>query len=278
MKITNTIILAILLGASTLSGSWMDIFSEGAKVLEQTTAASTSSKTTEPTDKITANSLSTFDMNTAFKQALSKGVEYAISTLSKENGYFKNEITKIGLPANLQKTAELIRKAGGGKYVDNLVLALNNAATQAAPKTAAIFTKSITDMSVDDVKKILSGSNHAGTDYFREKTTKDLQATIAPIIQKSMDNNDVTKYYNAFNSFYKQNAGVLKNEYVSGLANAFGYGDFIPNDKDEDINTFVTNKSIDGIMTLIQEKEKIIRDNPLGQNSEILGKVFSVFE
>lgn len=44
-------------------------------------------------------------------------------------------------------------------------------------------------MSIDDAKKILSGSSSAATDYFRTNTTHDLQAMIAPIIQKSIRDN-----------------------------------------------------------------------------------------
>lgn len=286
MKYTTTILGMALVGATTLSAGWMDTLNEGFKAVSENAQAVTSTDETKNKEEKSASnnssniltSLSSTDMNGALKEALDKGVQYAIGALGKENGYLNNENTKIALPENLQKTADLVRKAGGDKYVDDLILAINNAATEAAPQTAAIFSKSISDMSIADAKNILAGSDNAATDYFRDTTTSDLQATIAPIIQKSMDNNEVAKYYATFQEFYKENAGVLKNEYVSGAAEMLGYGGLIPSEEDEDINSFITNKSIDGIMVMIQEQEKKIRDNPMMQNSELLGKVFSFFE
>lgn len=283
-------IILSLLTVSALNAGWMDSLSQGFDMAkesgllnQETTTKDTpkleESKKTESTgiDSI-VSSLSNKDMNGALKEALSKGVSFAIESLGKENGYMNNALTKIALPENLQKTADLVRKAGGDKYVDDLILAINNAASEAAPKTAAIFSKSISDMSIEDAKKILAGDNTAATDYFRENTGKDLQATIAPIIEKSMQNNDVAKYYDTLQSFYKEHGGILKNEYVSSAASMFGYGGLIPSDEDEDINGFITNKSIDGMMLMIEEEEKKIRDNPLMQNNELLGKVFSVFK
>ncbi|WP_455755785.1 DUF4197 domain-containing protein [Sulfurimonas sp.] len=279
MKHTKIIIVTAVLSTTLLHAGWMDIVTSGLEAIQEKPVEKIEVKTEakSPTSLVKTD-LSSIDMNSALKQALSKGVDFAISSLGKENGYLNNALTKISLPEDMQKTAELVRKIGGDKYVDDLILAMNNAATEAAPKTAEIFAKSISDMSIDDAKNILSGSDNAATDYFRKTTTKDLQNTISPIIQKSMDNNDVAKYYGYFQSFYKENAGILKNDYISSAANMLGYGGVIPSDKDEDLNAFVTNKSIDGIMLMIQDKEKEIRKSPLSQNSDLIGKVFSVFK
>ncbi len=273
MKYSKIVMAGLLCSSTLLSAGWLDSINN--ILNEKTTKEKTDDTKTSTPSKV---DLSSTDMNSALKLALNEGVNYAVKTLSAKDGYFNNQLTKIGLPEDLQKTADLVRKIGGDKYVDDLVLAFNNAATEAAPKTAKILADSISDMSIDDAKKILSGSDKAATDYFRANSTKDLQKTIAPIIQKSMDNNSVAKYYDAFQSFYKENAGALKNEYVSSAADMLGYGGVIPKDGDEDLNSYVTNKSIDGLMLMIEEKEKEIRDNPLMQNSDLIKKVFSVFE
>lgn len=282
MKITKVIVSSLLISSSILHAGWMDTLKEGFNTITEDTSMDKEAKTATSEEKTTDTSLftdlSSTDMNGALKVALNKGVKYATDSLGKENGYLNNSLVKIGLPSSMEKTATLVRKMGGDQYVDDLILAMNNAASEAAPKTAVIFSKSITDMSITDAKNILSGSDGAATEYFKKTNTKDLQATIAPIIQKSMENNDVAKYYDTFQSFYKKNAGMLKNEYVSGAANALGYGALVPSDKDENINAFITNKSIDGLMLMIKEQEKKIRDNPLAQNNELIKKVFSVFE
>lgn len=285
MEYKKVTIAGLLCCATVLSAGFMDSLGDMAKekALESAKSYTGETKPVENTQISTAktskeaNNLSQTDMNAALKSALSMGVDYAVKSLGAKDGYLNNPLAKIGLPEDMQKAGELIKKVGGEKYVDDLVLALNNAATEAAPKTAKIFAKSISDMKIEDAKTILAGSDKAATDYFRKSSTKELQETIAPIIKTSMENNSVAKYYDAFQSFYKSNAGALKNEYVSGAASMLGYGGLVPSDKDTDLNGFVTNKSIDGLMSMIEEKEKGIRNNPVAQNSDLIKKVFSAF-
>jgi ribosomal protein L22 len=275
-KVKNLLMISTLVCSVTiLNASWSDSLG-GIMDKVQKVQQLPSSKTTTNSSS-TASNLSTTDMNGALKQALNVGVDYAVKSLGAKNGYLNNPLTKIGLPKDLEKTANIVRKVGGGKYVDDLILALNNAATQAAPKTAKIFTSSISKMSINDAKQILNGSDDAATNYFRTHTTKQLQQTIAPIIKKSMQNNSVAKYYKAFQSFYKSNAKILKNDKINALASSFGYGSVLPSNNDEDLDSYVTNKSIDGLMTMIAQKEKAIRSNPMMQNSKLIKKVFSAF-
>ena len=287
IKYTKIITISLLCASTLLNAGWLDSITDAITETKDTYVESINSTSSNDTKKggietlssdTSVAGLTSIDMNSALKKALNEGVGYAVKLLGEKDGYLNNPLTKIGLPKDLQKTADLLRKVGGDKYVDDLILAFNNAATEAAPKTAAIFAKSISDMSIDDAKNILSGPNNAATNYFRASSTKELQETISPIIQKSMENNSVSMYYDAFQSYYKKNAGVFKNEYISTAADMFGYGGAIPKDGDEDLNSYVTNKSINGLMVMIEEKEKEIRDNPLMQNSDLIKKVFSVFK
>ncbi len=221
--------------------------------------------------------LSNADMNSALKTALSKGVSYAVNDLGKEGGYLNNPLVKISLPKNLQTSAKMIRKLGGGKYVDDLIIAINKAAQEAAPKSANIFMQSIKDMTVSDAKGILTGDDDAATQYFRKNTTTKLSKVIEPIVKNSMAHNDVSKYYSTFMSFYKKNAGILQNKSLTSLSSKFGLDAYLPNQKDENLDSYVTHKSIDGLMTMIAQKEKEIRKNPMLQHSDILKKVFGAF-
>ncbi len=59
------------------------------------------------------------DRISAIKEALKNGTKYAISNLSKQNGFLSNPHVKIPLPSSLQKAANIVSKYGGKKYVDN---------------------------------------------------------------------------------------------------------------------------------------------------------------
>ena len=272
MKKIQTLLLSSILVATAMQAGWQD---QIGGILE--TVQKTQSPTT-PTSTASSNvNLSNNDMSGALKEALSKGVKFAVSDLGKDGGYLNNPLVKIPLPKSLQTSEKLIRKLGGGKYVDDLILSLNKAAEEAAPKTVDVFMNSIQNMTITDAKTILAGADDSATQYFRKNSSAELASVIAPIVEKSMANNDVSKYYGAFQSFYKKNAGALQNESVSALTSKFGLDAYLPSQKDEDLSGFVTNKSIDGLMSMIAQKEKGIRDNPLMRNSDLLQKVFGAF-
>ncbi len=221
--------------------------------------------------------LTNTDMNTALKEALKEGVKFATKSLGKEGGYYNNPLVKIPLPENMKKTAAIIEKFGGEKYVKDLELSMNRAAQKAAPKTAGIFMDSIKDMSIEDAKKILAGNEHSATDYFRRKTTKKLASMIKPIVQESMKENGVYKYYGLFNSYYKKYSKSSAIQTAGNLTKQFGFGDYLPSSSEENLDDYVTKKAIDGLMRMIAKKEKEIRANPLMQHSDIVKKVFSMF-
>lgn len=56
----------------------------------------------------------------------------------------------------------------------------------------------------------------------------------------------------------------------AGKAAKFGLVD----DKDADLDTYVTRKTMDGLFVMIAEQEKQIRADPIGSGSSILKKVF----
>ena len=77
------------------------------------------------------------------KDALSVGTKNAVSVVSKDNGYFGNKVIKILLPDNIQKAADLARKVGAQKQVDEFILSMNRAAEKAAPKAVDYFADAI---------------------------------------------------------------------------------------------------------------------------------------
>ncbi len=167
------------------------------------------------------------------KEALKKGVKFAASQLGKNNGYLNNSLVKIPLPENLAKAEKIVRKFGGNKVADNLINSINSAASKAAPKTVDIFMKAIDKMSLTDAKKILAGKKDAATQYFRKHTSGSLEKMISPIVDKTMKENSVAKYYDSFNGYYK-NYGqkYVQNSGVMSLAKKFGADSYLPSGND----------------------------------------------
>ena len=223
----------------------------------------------------TKNNLDNSTVSSGLKEALKTGVTYAVKQLGSQNGYLNNNSAKIPLPDNLAKAETLIRNAGGDKIADDLINSMNNAATQAAPQTAEIFMNAIDKMSLTDAQKILSGGNDSATNYFKANTTESLKKMIAPIIQKSMKDNQVASYYDTVNNIYKSSVGnITNNSGVMGMAKNFGVDSYIPGSSNESLDDFVTNKAIDGLFTMIAQKESDIRTNPVSQTTSLLKQVF----
>ena len=243
---------------------------------EQTsTQATTSEKATTNTTNTSTSNISDSTVTSGLKEALKTGVNYAVTQLGSSNGYLDNSAVKIPLPDNLAKAETLLRSLGGNQMADNLINSMNTAASKAAPKTAEVFVNAIDKMSVTDAQGILSGGNEAATNYFKANTSDSLKKLIAPIIQETMKENQVATYYDTVNNLYKSSAkGLVDNSGVMGMAKSFGVDSYIPGSSDESLDEYITTKAIDGLFTMIGQKEAAIRANPVEQTSSILKQVF----
>lgn len=189
------------------------------------------------------------------KEALSIGTNNAVLSVSKVDGYFKNEAIKILLPKNIQNIANILNKIGYQKEVDEFILSMNRAAEKAAPKAKDIFITAIKDMTIEDAIKILNGGDTAATDYFKSKTFDKLYESFKPIISKSMNEVGTTKAYKD-----------MTNKYISSIPFS-GFEQF-------DLDHYVTTKALDGLFYMIALEEKKIRTDPAARVTELLRKVF----
>lgn len=188
------------------------------------------------------------------KEALSIGTDKAVKEVSRTDGYFGNNAIKILMPEKIQKVADVLRKVGYEKPVDDFILSMNRAAEKAAPKAADYFVDSIKGMSIEDAKKILNGGNTAATDFFKSKTYDKLFSDFKPSISSSMDEVGVTRSYKE-----------MMGKYTS-----------IPFMKAEslDVDNYVTTKALDGLFHMVAQQEKKIRTDPGARVTDLLKKVF----
>jgi hypothetical protein len=188
------------------------------------------------------------------KEALSVGTENAVSNVSTIDGYLANEAIRIMMPEKVRKVADVLRKVGYEKHVDDFVTSMNRAAEKAAPAAASHFSEAIRDMTFDDAKGILRGGDTAATDYFRTKTSDDLYEAFRPIVSSSMNEVGVTKSYKAMMGKYTS-LPLMKEESL-------------------DLDHYVTDKSLDGLFYMIAREEKKIRSDPAARVTDLLKKVF----
>jgi len=199
-------------------------------------------------------SLTTDEIIHGLKDALQVGTTKAINTLSQENGFYGNALLKIPFPEEVKVVEEKLRSVGLNKLVDDFILNLNRGAEKAVTKAAPIFGEAIREITFSDARNILNGSNTAATDYFRGKTSQQLTTAFKPEVQKTLDQVQVTKYWDDVMSAYNR----------------------IPftNRVETDLAQYVTGKAIDGLFVRVAEEEKKIREDPVARVTDILKRVF----
>ncbi len=214
--------------------------------------------------------LPTTEIAAGLKEALAKGTTNAIRSLGRRNGFWNNAKVRIPLPGRLEQAANLARKLGQGAKVDAFELSMNRAAEKAVPQVAQIFGDAIRKMTLSDARRILTGGNHAATDYFRRVAGQALAARIHPIVAAATDSVGVTRKYKAFTSsgFGGEIGGAL------GALQSFGGKPANHHDTPLNLDDYVTRKTLDGLFTVIGEEEQSIRDNPAARGTELLKKVF----
>jgi hypothetical protein len=138
--------------------------------------------------------------------------------------------------------------------VDDFVLSMNRSAEKAAPAAKKIFVDAILAMSIDDARKILSGGDTAATEYFKGKTSDQLTAAFRPVVEKTMDENNVTQQYKAL----------------------VGQAQSIPFMKSSslDVTQYVVSKALDGLFFTLGQEEKKIRKDPVARTTSLLKDVF----
>lgn len=192
------------------------------------------------------------------KEALSKGVTFAIDTLGKENGFLNDVRVRIPLPASLKKMEKGLRIAGQGKLVDDFIGSMNHAAEKAVPVAVDVFVDAIKQMSFDDARKILfSGEQDSATQFFRRTSEETLREKFRPIVEKFTAETGVTNKYKAMIGKYGFAAQLLGKDAT-------------------DLDGYVTQKALDGLFFMVAEEEKKIRKDPIGRTTSLLKKVFGI--
>lgn len=188
------------------------------------------------------------------KEALAIGTGNSVQALSQVDGYYKNPKVKIPLPGSMEKFAKILRATGFDSQLNEFELSMNRAAEKAAPQAKSLFVDAIKQMTFADANGILNGGDNAATVYFQDKTTDKLQALFQPIVKESMEKVGVTQSYKTVS------------QQIQTLPFA---GNYVL-----DLDSYVTDKSIDGLFVRLAEEEAKIRTNPAARVTDLLKKVF----
>ena len=182
------------------------------------------------------------------------GTERVVGTVGKENGFNNNSEIHIPLPDTLAKVQSTLRAVGASGMADDLELKLNRAAEAATPRAKKVFWDAITDMTLDDAKRIYNGPKDAATQYFKGKMSGPLTGSMRPVVDSTLSEVGAIKSYDSMMGKYKSMP-------------------FVPDVK-ADLTTHVLERALDALFLYLAREEAAIRENPVKRSTALLQKVF----
>ncbi|MDF2447939.1 MAG: hypothetical protein K0R26_443 [Bacteroidota bacterium] len=206
------------------------------------------------TSNTTSSTLSNADVIKGLKEALTVGTNNSVALSSKFDGFNKNPLIYIPWPQEAIVMKERLSQLGFQSQINDFETSLNRAAEEATKNAVPVFVNAITQMTIGDGFAILNGNDTAATHYLREKTYASLKERFLPTVTDAINKVKVTSYWSPLITNYNKIPGVQKQN---------------PN-----LNNYVTDRAINGLMTLIAQEEIKIRKDPAARVTDILKKVF----
>ncbi|MDD9904399.1 MAG: DUF4197 domain-containing protein [Rhodospirillaceae bacterium] len=248
-RLTSISILAtgLIVGGigQSAAQSWLE---KGKSLLEGATKAAPSGSTGG------VSGLATDEIIAGLKEALKVGTERVVGTVGRENGFNNNSEIHIPLPDTLAKVQSTLRSVGASGLADDLELKLNRAAEAATPRAKEVFWNAITDMSLDDAKRIYEGPKDAATQYFKGKMSGPLTDSMRPVVDSTLSEVGAIQAYDSMMGQYKAVP-------------------FVPDVK-ADLTTHVLERALDALFLYLAREEAAIRENPVKRSTALLQKVF----
>jgi hypothetical protein len=189
------------------------------------------------------------------KGALNQGIEKAVTSLNKTDGFFGSQFYKILLPPEVQKMERKIRSIGLGGEIDKAILQINRGAEDAVGAAKPIFIDAVKSMSVTDAINLIQGGDGSVTRFFREKTNTSLVTAFTPVVKSSLSKTKATQYYGNIISGYNKIP-------------------FNKNKLNPDLTSYVVDKAIEALFDMVSKEETEIRKNPAKRTTDILQKAF----
>lgn len=265
LSVTKSLLCTLILTASALTSraGFFDKLESALATTNPPAATSTALAASGPS-AATLASLTPEELTSSVKELLTSGMSSALSSLGQPGGFATNSAAAIPLPGKLQVMADALNVSGHGQSVSNFLASLNQAAAGVIPAAVPAITDSIQNLAVTNASSILAGPDDAATEYFRRTSETNLYTKLYPVVQQSTEKAGVTAQYKQLLAQYQA---------VNKLGSLFGSKNTV-NFPTQDVDAFVTQKTLDGMFNTAANEERNIRTNSVGR-SALLQKVFA---
>ncbi|TGE20068.1 DUF4197 domain-containing protein [Hymenobacter elongatus] len=195
------------------------------------------------------------EATTGLREALTQSITRATEVAGSADGFNANADIRIPFPPEAELVSTTLRGLRLGALVDRFEVALNRGAEAAALQAKPIFLTAIQNLSFADAMALVTTREpDAATLYLHTNTEAQLVAALKPIVQQSLEQTGATKLYGEMVARYN------KIPMMTAI--------------NTDLTTYATQKTSDGIFTLMAEEEGRIRLNAAARGSAALKRAF----
>ncbi|MBU3758759.1 MAG: DUF4197 domain-containing protein [Candidatus Omnitrophica bacterium] len=174
------------------------------------------------------------------KEILRAGMLQAADMNGRKNGYLKNKSIRIALPEKIRRFESVLRKAGLGASLDDLILSMNRAAEQASPEALPMFLERLEPMTFEDARKTLKNKGPSASELFRARFRDELIEIYRPVLTRTLASYDGARRYRAVVQHYRELPVASLYELPA-------------------IEDYVTIQALEGLFHSLAEREKVLR-------------------
>lgn len=202
-----------------------------------------------------SNYLSEADAVNGIKEALTLGANMGANNLGQKNSFSKDVLLAAVLPQGAQQVIQVLDKLGLATEFNRFTNTLDNAAVDAALKSAPIFVDGIRRMSIRDAITIVKNGGTAATDYLRSKVGDSLRNAVTPVMRTALNEYSIVQQWDKL---------------IGPAKLLLGSKASLNLDLDHILAVMLTNE----MFNQIQKQEINIRTNAAARTSSTLQRVF----
>lgn len=198
--------------------------------------------------------LSDFEKIAGLREALTQGLFSGFDAFAR--GDQGNALIRFAFPGDAAKIEQTLNSLGLSKTVNNITQKYTKAMGEAVVEAKPIFLNSVKRMSFSDVTGILlSGNNHAATNFFKNAMSAELFTAFAPIVTSTINLNGGDKEYQT-------------------IAKAYNTFSFSNKKMETNLTDFISGRVIDAMFAYVGKEEENIRTQLSFRKTPLLQKVF----
>ncbi|MEO7531827.1 MAG: DUF4197 domain-containing protein [Sediminibacterium sp.] len=202
-----------------------------------------------------SNYLTEADATNALREALSIGANMGANSLGQKGSFSRDVLLNAVLPQEVQKVVSVLDRLGLATEFNRFTNTLDDAAVNAALKSAPIFVDGIRHMSIRDAIGIVKNGGTAGTDYLRRTVGDSLRNAVSPVMRNALNQYSIVQQWDKLVAPAKL---LLGNKVALNL------------DLDHILAVMLTNE----MFKKIEQQEINIRTNAQARTSSTLQRVF----